>query len=336
MQITVTIDGCYSSFVYNHNVFYALKDSYVDISDTGSSTTGGFPWTPQRSQIPTSSTMNFWDNSMWNNIVNGRGYVVGGVAEDLGTFTPIQWESFFTKHIARQMGTFRCFINKDHAGVDTQTYATYGVLTTIKPWTDSSGGSIIQYFEAHDVVLKRYESLPDRNWTPWIVVQSFEVDIKKLFQSVSEGKADNRAALAQKGVQIPQDPTFAQISQGIRDIPAGGKKANGLLTSASTLATFNYKGGGVVSMAYVDLTGLSFTPSIVVLMTSTGNGNMSYSVFTSFSDPTGFISSTKLSLYNSNLFSNSPNHNLSHMAITGGFRFPVTSQSANYTWYAYE
>jgi len=210
------------------HAFNSLKDAYIVYEDLGTSW-HSYPWTPQASQIPTSSMVNFWDNSMWNNIVNGRGYVVGGVAADLGTFTPIQWESFFTKHIARQMGTFRCFINKDHAGVDTQTYATYGVLTTIKPWTDLSGGSIIQYFEAHDVVLKRYESLPDRNWTPWIVVQSFEVDIKKLFQSASDVKTNVAAAITDKGITTSPTATGAQMAANIRAIPTGSKTQSGAM-----------------------------------------------------------------------------------------------------------
>ncbi|AVK84454.1 hypothetical protein C3943_13170 [Lysinibacillus sp. B2A1] len=160
--------------------------------------------------------------------------------------------------------------------------------------------------------------------------------IQDLKQSASDVKTNVAAAITDKGVPTSPTATGTQMAANIRAIPTGGRKANGLLISSSTLASFNYKGGGIVSMAYIDLTGLNFTPSIIVLMTSTGNGNMSYSIFTSFNDPTGFTSSTKISLYNSNLFSNSPNHNLSHIAISGGYRFPVTSQSASYTWYAYE
>ena len=55
------------------------------------------------------------------------------------------------------------------------------------------------------------------------------VDGVDLKQSVSEGKADNRATLAQRGVIIPENPTYAQISQGIRDIPTGSKTQSGAM-----------------------------------------------------------------------------------------------------------
>ena len=291
------------------NLYEVLQGATMIFEDLGP-TVSFFPWTPQTSQIPTYDAIGKWNNvwtrvepvcriiNSWNEAIHNGYYMTRPQIDTPGISTAAPDDTTWW------MGT-------------VTAHDTLYIVQTVKSVSDD------REFERQVV--------GNGGWSTWI-----ETSPRKIFQSVSEGKADNRAALAQKGVQIPQDPTFAQISQGIRDIPAGGKKANGLLTSASTLATFNYKGGGVVSMAYVDLTGLSFTPSIVVLMTSTGNGNMSYSVFTSFSDPTGFISSTKLSLYNSNLFSNSPNHNLSHIAISGGYRFPVTSQSANYTWYAYE
>jgi len=63
---------------------------------------------------------------------------------------------------------------------------------------------------------------------------------------------------------------------------------------------------------------------------------MTYTLYTSFTDPAGYLYSAKISLYTSTLFPNSPNHNLNFVAITGGYRLPVTGPSSTYNWYAYE
>ncbi|MGE7093526.1 hypothetical protein ACQKII_19145 [Lysinibacillus sp. NPDC048646] len=68
MQISVEIDGTYSSNVYLNNIYSLLNDSFIDISDTGSPTTGGYPWTPQTTSFVTKTG---------NNIMAG-GLTMGG------------------------------------------------------------------------------------------------------------------------------------------------------------------------------------------------------------------------------------------------------------------
>ena len=70
----------------------------------------------------------------------------------------------------------------------------------------------------------------------WPIQKSY-IDEKydKLFTSVSEGKADNRSALAQKGVSVPVDPTFAQISDGILRVETG-KKVDFIMLNVPSMA----------------------------------------------------------------------------------------------------
>lgn len=64
---------------------------------------------------------------------------------------------------------------------------------------------------------------PSHDGYPWSPQQD-------LFTYVGEGKKSNVNALAEKGVLIPQDSSFAEISDGIRRISTGIKSSQGVLT----------------------------------------------------------------------------------------------------------
>ncbi|MGE7113084.1 hypothetical protein [Lysinibacillus sp. NPDC047702] len=298
ITVKVEIIGTYDT------LFDDMKNATSGCVDAGSPTAHGYQWIPQHSQIPTYDLMNKWN----------AGY---------DAYTRFQGEcrQITDWNLATQNGMYM------GQNVANAPSTDWWMGTTITHNDSYIVQKVIGVTDGRELERQKYNGI----WENWI-----ETSPRKLFQSVSNGKQGLASAITGKGVPTDANDSFPTMINNINQIPTGSRKANGVISSSSTLVTFTYKSGGVVSLAYLDLTGLSFTPSLIILMTSTGNGNMSCSMFSSFNDPLGFSSATKISLYNSNLFSNSPNHNLSHIAIAGGYRLPVTSQSATYTWYAYE
>lgn len=197
LEITVELDGTYSSSTHNSNLFNTLKGSYITTTDLGSTTAGGYPWTPQSSQIPTYDAIGRWDGTFsrimpycrtisdWNNQTDNGFYMTEPSANTYAPDSTSWWMGIVIKHdVAYVVQKVNC-------------------VTDDREFQRRMHGSI---------------------WGPWV-----ETSPMTLFKSVSEGKADNRAALAQKGVQIPQDPTFAQISQGILQIQTGKKTDRGTI-----------------------------------------------------------------------------------------------------------
>ncbi|WP_238600580.1 phage tail protein [Metasolibacillus meyeri] len=98
-------------------------------------------------------------------IVDGRTFLINGEAKNLALFTPAQWRDFL--HVRIGMGSFDCFVVAADLGATTASL--YGKLNVFRPYTDESGGGIIQHFEAFDVTLKRYQ-INDNTWSPWLRV----------------------------------------------------------------------------------------------------------------------------------------------------------------------
>jgi len=202
------------------------------------------PWTRQTSNIPSSSQMNFWDRSMWNDIVDGRQFLYGGVSYNLGTFKPAQLRDFLQVFLVNKMGTFKCFVNTTDVGASSIN--GYGVLTTIKPWLDESGGGLTQKFETVDTIQKRFQ-VDDNTWSPWVTIQNKDVDVVKLFQSVSNGKKQVANAITQKGVPTSPDAEFATMANNIKAIETG-KKVDVLVVNIPALSA-----GGATSVGVATL-----------------------------------------------------------------------------------
>lgn len=171
-------------------LFQSMKDGYSQIVDTGSATQGGYPWIPQKAVSDTRQLIVAIDKS-------GE---FDGAYPDPNTFLD---SAFITNH-ANAMSPGEP--NKFYF-IDQLFYGNVSANNARSQFARTYAGTNADFKSRH------YH--PNEGWTPWTP------SIQQLFTSVSEGKADNRAALAQKGVQIPQDPTFAQISQGIMQIKTG-------------------------------------------------------------------------------------------------------------------
>ena len=219
-----------------HDAFDMLKDAYLVYEDLGTSWTG-YPWTPQKSNIPTGRDWLRWDTSMWNDFLDGRNFVVNGTLTNITLFNPAQFRDFLQGFLINKMGTFKCFAQSQDLGLNN-LMDMYGVLTVIKPWENESGGGLKQRFETSDVILKRYQ-IDDNTWSAWVCIQSKDVDIVKLFQSVSNGKAQVASAITGKGVPTASDATFETMANNINaiqtqisvkgEIPLSPIPSNGLL-----------------------------------------------------------------------------------------------------------
>ncbi|AVK82464.1 hypothetical protein C3943_02325 [Lysinibacillus sp. B2A1] len=165
-------------------LFADMKNTTSGCLDTGSPTAHGYPWTPQSSQIPSYAQIASW---------NERAHYIA-VDRD-GSDPDTETSQFFVTNHPNAGGGWWYIENRWLGWVgNSQMQVAYG------------------YNHTDFKVRYRYSTDP---WQPW------SPSLQQTFQSVSEGKADNRAALAQKGVSIPQDPTFAQISQGIMQVKTG-------------------------------------------------------------------------------------------------------------------
>lgn len=200
------------------DAFKVMEETNFAIYDNGSPTHNGYPWTPQFSRIPTLTQIRFWDTSMWNDIVDGRNLKIENGTHNVADFAPAQFRDVLNHLLVNQKGTFKCLINT--AEIGASSINPYGILTTIKPWHDESGGGLTQKFEAHDVIQKRFQ-IDATTWSPWITIQSKDVDIKQLFQSASDVKKNVAQAITDKGVQTSPDATGAQMAANIRAIQTG-------------------------------------------------------------------------------------------------------------------
>lgn len=175
----------------DNDVFNALKNTTVEMADIGLPPVGGYPWTPQKSEIDSKFPLNTTraNNADLNTYKTNGVFALGdGLVNGV---TPSHYGAYSTLYVSTSADVVTQLL-VDYLG-NSYTRAGAGAGTT--------------------------------NWHDWKRLLTQD-DYDQLFTSVSEGKADNRATLAQRGVIIPENPTFAQISQGIRDIPTGVKYAN--------------------------------------------------------------------------------------------------------------
>jgi len=151
------------------------------------------PWTPQSSQIPTYEAMGRWDNVVdrfphhckvidsWNNAIFNGYYMTQPQIEMPNPTHAPDTTSWW-------MGT-------------VTSHNQYYIVQTVKCVTDN------REFERQSGT---------EGWSEWI-----ETSPRKLFQSVSNGKAQVASAITGKGVQTASDATFETMANNINTISAG-------------------------------------------------------------------------------------------------------------------
>lgn len=165
------------------------------------------------------------------------------------------------------------------------------------------------------------------------------------FQSASDGKTAVSNAVTAKGVAASPSDTFPTLAAKIGQISTGKKFASGTVTASSSTLVFKNGSGGNVSKYHSTVTGLDFTPSVIILRTqplgtSAGRqtvfiGNDSFfpsypltkitETFTYYDSTTGSLESSSFQLDGVSAYVN-----------LGGFRMPSWGLGMTYEWFAFE
>ncbi|MGG2111909.1 hypothetical protein ABFY60_15525 [Lysinibacillus pakistanensis] len=174
-----------------------VKGVRKSIESTGSPTALGYPWTPQSSQIPTYDAIGRWDDVT-------RRYSA---------------KSFYMSDINQCINNGEYFINEPYSA--NMPYKAYWYVT-VMAHTDLH---LVQ--TARNVLTGEvYERQTfGSGWNEWA-----EITPRKLFQSVSNGKAQVASAITGKGVQTASDATFSQMANNINAIPTSPNVVKGSFT----------------------------------------------------------------------------------------------------------
>lgn len=167
------------------------------------------------------------------------------------------------------------------------------------------------------------------------VSTEIEGAMAELFTNVSNGKALVGTAITDvdPNVSVPTEPSFSDLATAIGSISVGKKWASGTVTGSASTLNFTYYNGSTKTHLYVNVTGLNFTPSYIIIRRPAdptflciydgGETNTNYSI--------------KM-IYTSNVNYWFKKDGVSASVTSTGFQLPVTNAvtSGTYTWVAYE
>lgn len=127
---------------------------------------------------------------------------------------------------------------------------TYGILETIIPWSDSSGGSIKQTFNLEDKAYKRKGTTT--KWSKWVETESTAGAQKKLKDAIDP--LTGRMVKAETAItQTPNNIKLA-VKEGVADIQVG---ARNLLQNSGDFTKSEHGHAYVVKDGYGTLTNMS-------------------------------------------------------------------------------
>jgi len=174
---------------------------------------------------------------------------------------------------------------------------------------------VMAFTEPNETMREFERSKVNGVWGAWI-----ETSPRKLFQSVSNGKAAIANAITQKGVATSATAEFATMAANISNISQGPKTASGTATSTAN--------------GSVQVNGLGFTPTYVRLITTHAGGTATYHFYYPlFGSPSTSGGYTVYPTYGSG-DSITSDQTLSGM-YQGGFQLPTgVTNSASVQWLA--
>lgn len=337
LLVKVELQGYSSPY---KTAYELLKSAYATTIDSGSPTSFGYPWPPQTSRIPTGAQINFWDKSQWADCVDGRNYLIDGVRTNLATLSPLQWHNFLYGFLPQGMGNFKAFLVASDLGLENAF--TYGVLKTIKPWKDMSGGELSQEFTIPTETYRRYAvgtPIEQATWSPWVCIQSKDVDVKQLFTSVSNGKTALASAISDSGVYTSPVETFPNMANNIRLIPKGVPYYEIAVSGNTGQAQFTTSTGSAIlgNYNYIEVS-FPFRPQLIHVRSVRTGDYFTESIFTSFAD--GYsLDTIKMAQYNSSQYSNISTFNFRPLITQSGsnwiFRIPVMYYNSTFVVRAY-
>lgn len=209
------------------SVFAATNETTVTATDTGSPTTGGYPWTPQIGRIPTAT-----DFGKWNAGYDAYDRFQGNCK------TITDWNTATLNGMYMGNGATNSPTNGWFMGITI----AHNDLFIVQKAMEVTGNREFERQKLNGV------------WGAWI-----ETSPRKLFQSVSNGKAAIANAITQMGVPTATDAEFAVMAANILNL-SNIVSGTGTITSNGTQTIFA-------------VSGLSFKPRAIMFRAFGGNVN---------------------------------------------------------------
>lgn len=218
----------------NKSAFQILEEAHFTVWDKETPTANGYPWTPQTSRIPTGTDFSNW---------NSTAHRLQPKCAVVSNWNMVKDNGFYMgEPVALNAPTKEWWMGFVVAHNDSYV---------VQKLINVTGGS---EFER-----QCYNGV----WENWI-----ETSPRKLFQSVSNGKATVNQAVTDMGVYTPPDATFATTAANIRAIPKGRKEAKGVAYASN-----------VSGRARIIVTGLSFHPTAILITKENNNNNEFKSIY---------------------------------------------------------
>lgn len=202
MSVKIELLGTYSQ------IFDALKSTGAITYDTGEPNYGGYPWTPQTSNIPTSH-----EKAVWNMKMNGGwGYQFG---DDVNLLTG-----------SGIYATTGAGINLPSEGGDG-----WSTVIMLPPMPDNPERAVQLCYKWNDTTSGRslhFRTVNNGNFSSWSRILH-QVDYDKLFTLFGDKNVKIASAITDKGVPTNADATGDTMAANIRSIPRGKKVVEGYM-----------------------------------------------------------------------------------------------------------
>lgn len=164
----------------------------------------------------------------------------------------------------------------------------------------------------------------------------------KIASDITTGKANIAGAIRGKGGTVNDADAWSAMASAVSGLPVK-RWASGTVTSSSVTTTFTYADGTIGSYRSISVSGLNFTPSVILASQVSGNTSTNSTILYPKTFPTisptntgriavmqGINSSqTEGFTWTFRLGGNAT-------AYSGGFQIPVAGSSSSYEWYAVE
>lgn len=163
--------------------------------------------------------------------------------------------------------------------------------------------------------------------------------LSELFINVSNGKTEIATAITDVDNSLTPSgsDTFFQLADTIRNINIGKKWSNGVKSSSTNAIGFYDENDNINNEIYLNVSGLSFRPSIVIAYPQTYDHSKYSSIFVkgqNFGSVLSRICSCVMAFNSVDVRYYQEKGNLS--MLNDGFNIPVYNYNTNYSWIAFE
>jgi hypothetical protein len=160
--------------------------------------------------------------------------------------------------------------------------------------------------------------------------------LQNLFQFANDGKTAVANAITAKGVSASPSETFASLAAKIGQISTGKKWANGTTINNTSMISFatNTTGSSSINSYYIEVTGLNFQPSLILVWTAYGNYVTAYKKQMNLNNQNNANAIEMTGTYSVYVIYEVQSHGL--QVTNGSFRVPVATGNTSWNWIAME